>query len=198
MNYLAHAYLSFQHWEILAGNLISDFVKGKKKFDYPDGIQKGIALHRAIDNFTDTHPATKEAKEIFRSNYRLYSGAFIDIAYDHFVAIDENEFTEESLFKFSQWVYSTLEKQTQWMPERFGRMFPYMKSQNWLYGYKTKQGIMHSFRGLVRRATYLNESEIAFDLFQQHYQRLNDCYRHFWPEVKSFAKKEFDFLTRND
>lgn len=35
MNYLAHAYLSFNDPEILVGNLISDFVKGKKKFDYP-------------------------------------------------------------------------------------------------------------------------------------------------------------------
>ena len=64
MNYLAHAYLSFNHPEILTGNMISDFVKGKKKFDYPTTIQKGIMLHRAIDQFTDTHEATKEAKEV--------------------------------------------------------------------------------------------------------------------------------------
>jgi acyl carrier protein phosphodiesterase len=30
MNYLAHAYLSFGEPDILAGNMISDFVKGKK------------------------------------------------------------------------------------------------------------------------------------------------------------------------
>ena len=63
--------------------MISDFVKGKKKFDYPAGIQKGIMLHRHIDNFTDTHEATREAKEIFRPHYRLYSGAFVDVVYDH-------------------------------------------------------------------------------------------------------------------
>jgi acyl carrier protein phosphodiesterase len=51
MNYLAHAYLSFKHEDILLGNLISDFVKGKKKFDYPLLIQKGITLHRNIDTF---------------------------------------------------------------------------------------------------------------------------------------------------
>ena len=33
MNYLAHAYLSFNDPEILVGNMISDFVKGKKKAD---------------------------------------------------------------------------------------------------------------------------------------------------------------------
>ncbi len=51
MNYLAHAYLSFHDPEVLVGNMISDFVKGKKQYDYPDGIQKGIRLHRIIDLF---------------------------------------------------------------------------------------------------------------------------------------------------
>ena len=72
MNYLAHAYLSFNKPEILIGNLISDFVKGKKKFDYSTGIQKGIALHRAIDQFTDDHAITQSAKLFFKPAYRLY------------------------------------------------------------------------------------------------------------------------------
>jgi acyl carrier protein phosphodiesterase len=84
MNYLAHAYLSFGHPGILTGNMISDFVKGKKKFDYPSEVQQGIALHRAIDQFTDTHEATREAKQVFRPAYRLYSGAFVDVVYDHY------------------------------------------------------------------------------------------------------------------
>ena len=88
MNYLAHAYLSFNEPGILTGNMISDFVKGRKKFDYPPQIKKGIELHHAIDEFTDNHPATKQAKEFFRSDYRLYSGAFVDIVYDHFLAND--------------------------------------------------------------------------------------------------------------
>ena len=65
MNYLAHAYLSFNKPGILAGNMISDFVKGKRKYDYPEEIQHGIAVHREIDRFTDAHSITKEAKEIF-------------------------------------------------------------------------------------------------------------------------------------
>jgi acyl carrier protein phosphodiesterase len=87
--------------------MISDFVKGKKKFDYPVPIQKGIALHRTIDSFTDQHEATKEAKEIFRPAYRLYSGAFVDVVYDHFLATDMAEFSEESLLHFSLQVCMT-------------------------------------------------------------------------------------------
>src|SRR6476619_335472 len=96
MNYLAHAYLSFRQPEILVGNMISDFVKGKKKFDYSPAIQKSMALHRAIDDFTDSHPATIKAKQFFRPAYRLYAGAFIDVVYDHFLALDSNEFANES------------------------------------------------------------------------------------------------------
>jgi len=85
MNYLAHAYLSFGHPGVLTGNMISDFVKGKKKFDYPAEVQQGIELHRAIDQYTDTHIATREAKQVFPAHYRLYSGAFIDVVIDHFL-----------------------------------------------------------------------------------------------------------------
>ena len=176
------------------GNLISDFVKGKKKFDYPSGIQKGIALHRAIDIFTDTHEATKEAKEVFRPAYRLYSGAFVDVVYDHFLATDKNEFTETSLFDFSQTVYATVDKQIQWLPEFFSGMFPYMKTQNWLYNYRTEWGTGKSFGGVVRRSAYLTESDTASSLFKEHYQRLRECYRHFWIEVKPFARDQFEIL----
>jgi acyl carrier protein phosphodiesterase len=187
VNYLAHAYLSFNHEEILVGNLISDFVKGKKKFIYPEGIQKGIALHRSIDEFTDTHDATKLAKSIFRPYYRLYSGAFIDVVYDHFLAIDPNEFTEERLKSFSENVYYILDKHKNYFPERFARMFPYMKMQDWLFNYRTLWGTELSFGGVVSRALYLTESNTAASLFEKHYKELQHCYQSFFPDLKSFA-----------
>src|SRR5450755_4319295 len=110
MNYLAHAFLSFNKTDILAGNIISDFVKGKAKFDYPHGIQKGIHLHRLIDTFTDDHSATAMAKSFFRPQYRLYSGAFTDVVYDHFLARDTKQFEEYGgLEMFSQNIYQLLE-----------------------------------------------------------------------------------------
>lgn len=196
MNYLAHACLSFNHPEILVGNLISDFVKGKKKFDYPEAIQKGIALHRAIDTFTDAHAATKEAKEIFRPHYRLYAGAFVDVLYDHFLAADENEFSEQSLYSFSQQVYEAMDEYISFFPEKFSRMYPYMKEHNWLFNYRTRWGAEKSLGGVVRRSAYLTESETAFRLFEEYYQPLQTCYRHFWADVKPFARNEFEMLLR--
>ena len=194
MNYLAHAYLSFGQPEIVAGNMISDFVKGKRKFDYAPGIQKGIALHRDIDNYTDTHAATRDAKEIFRPAYRLYAGAFIDVVYDHFLAIDNNEFTPATLLQFSETTYNQLAPFMDILPEKFQQIFPYMRRQNWLYNYQYHQAIARSMAGLVRRSAYLTESATAFQLFEDHYAYLQSCYQRFFPDLKNFVIAQIPLL----
>ena len=187
MNYLAHAYLSFNRPGILVGNMISDFVKGRKKYEYPEVIQQGIALHREIDAFTDNHFATKEAKNIFRPAYRLYAGSFIDVIYDHFLALDKNEFTDDSLKAFTINTYNLLDKYTDHFPEKFRAMYPYMKAHNWLYHYRYREGIQKSLGGVVRRSKYLTESDTAYLLFNEHYDELNRFYQLFFPELKSMA-----------
>ncbi|WEK36690.1 MAG: ACP phosphodiesterase [Candidatus Pseudobacter hemicellulosilyticus] len=192
MNYLAHAYLSFHQPPVLVGNLISDFVKGKKQFDYPAAIRQGITLHRAIDQFTDEHPATKAAATFFKPHYRLYSAAFVDVVYDHFLATHPDFFTPPDLLVFSREVYQSVDGYTDLLPPIFARMFPYMKEQNWLYHYQERQGIANSFEGLVRRAVWLSESYTAFRLFEAHYPALQALAGEFLPQVKQFARQWLD------
>jgi acyl carrier protein phosphodiesterase len=191
MNYLAHAYLSFNDPEVLTGNMISDFVKGKKRFDFSEKIQKGIMLHRDIDTFTDTHPVTKKAKEFFKPQVGLYAGAFVDVVYDHFLARDTKEFNHESLLKFSLFAYEALEEHKDILPAKFANMLPYMRRDNWLYNYSTLKGIENSFAGLTRRAKYLDNSAPAFESFLKNFQALQDCYNSFFTDVKSFAFNKF-------
>ena len=198
MNYLAHAYLSFNNPGLLVGNIISDYVKGKKQFDFPVPVQKGIRLHRAIDNYTDSHPVTHELKSFFRPQYRLYSGAFADVVYDHFLANDIHEFSDEwQLKEFSASAYQMLEPYHELFPAPFQKMFPYMKAHDWLYNYRFTWAIERSFGGLVRRAAYLTESKIAFDVFNKNYAVMQVCYASFFPDLKKFAINQSDELLHD-
>lgn len=195
MNFLAHAYLSFDNKEILVGNMISDFVKGKTQYDFIEGIQKGIVLHRRIDNYTDTHKGVKEAKEYFRPSYRLYSGPFVDILFDHFLAKDSKNFFPLGLDDFTINVYQVLNEYTTHLPLRFVPVLTYMQSENWLLNYQYKEGIEKSIRGLVRRSSYLDDSVTAINLFHQHYNELENCFYQFFEDVKIYAKEQLELLN---
>ena len=70
-----------------------------------------------------------------------------------------------------------------------------MKSQNWLYNYRYRQGIEKSLAGLVRRSKYLEESDTAYFLFNEHYDQLKNFYKLFFPELKLMTVK---FLKQFD
>lgn len=172
--------------------MISDFVKGKKQFDYPLEVQKGIQLHRAIDAFTDKHPSTIKIKSFFRSDYRLYAGAFTDIVYDYFLANDKKEFENQGQLEgFALQTFELLNQNTQWLSGPFLLMLPNMQQQNWLYNYRFDWGIRKSFEGLKRRAKYIDDINNAFEIFLQHKPEFEEHYAVFFPQVKSMA---WDFL----
>ena len=188
MNYLAHAYLSFNQSEVVVGNLISDFIKGKKQFDFPLSIQRGIRLHRAIDLFTDNHDAVRKAKQYLKPAVGLYAGAFIDIAFDHYLAKDTNCFeTTTALASFAENTYTLLEEHQQYFPETFKKLFPYMKQNNWLYNYQFTWGIEKSFANIARRAVYLSSADECFRLWEDHYEVIHQLYASFFPELKVYS-----------
>jgi acyl carrier protein phosphodiesterase len=199
MNYLAHAWLSFNKETVLAGNMTSDFIKGKKQYDYPLPIQHGIRLHRFIDEFTDNHAAIKEMKAFFRPAYGLYAGALVDIVCDHFLATDKNEFSSvNELLHFSTNTYQLLEKQMDLLPGHFQQMFVYMKQYDWLSNYRYDWAIKKSFTGLVRRSTYMKEADTAYAIFLEHKEAMRPHYDLFFPLLKKYSLNKLQQLENTD
>jgi len=192
MNFLGHALLSFGNAGILAGNMMGDYVKGRLVLEtFPRDVKEGILLHRKIDAYTDMHPATIRARNIFRPAYRLYSGAFVDALFDHFLANDPAYFSgDAALLTFTRDLYRKLDAFTAYYPERFSRMLPYMREQNWLYHYRTLKGLRQAFEGVTRRAKYLSESEQAYQLSVQYYYELNQLYFDFMEDMIQYAKNQ--------
>ena len=191
MNFLAHSYLSFSE-EQLVGNMIADFVKNRDVARLPESIQKGIKLHRAIDTFTDAHPLIHEAKAPFRPLVRLYSGAFVDVAFDYFLANDTTENSQREWQEHSQRVYAVLRQYEEFLPEVFKKVLDKMQQDDWLYNYRNEWGIEYSFRNVVNKAQFLDKTTNVFPAFLANKDFLREKYEIFFPEIKSFAQDFVD------
>jgi len=187
MNFLAHSYLSFSE-EQLVGNMIADFVKNRDVARLPESIQKGIKLHRAIDTFTDAHPLIHEAKAPFRPLVRLYSGAFVDVAFDYFLANDTTENSQREWQEHSREVYAVLRRYEEFLPEVFKKVLDKMQQDDWLYNYRNEWGIEYSFRNVVNKAQFLDKTINVFPAFLANKDFLREKYEIFFPEIKSFAQ----------
>lgn len=193
MNYLAHAFLSFGNKDYVAGNMIADHVKGKLVLQqYTAGVAKGIMLHRFIDTYTDTHFATLRGKLLFREHYGLYSGAIMDVVFDHFLANDPKYFKDITALKlFSEKTYSIIEQYTPIFPVAFAAYFPYMKERDWFTGYRSIKGLEQAFGGLARRAKHMPPPQQAYETFVSNYYLLNQCYYEIIDDIIRIVKTDW-------
>jgi len=187
MNFLAHSFLTFNDGQIV-GQFLEDFIRNKDRYSFPKDIQDGITMHRAVDTFTDSHPAIHEAKKIFSPLVRLYAGAFVDVAMDYFVA------TDLSLNSLAEWkahslrVYRVLHEHEKWLPENFRLMLAKMEKDDWLYNYREDWGIKFSMRNVLNKAKYLNPDIPVFEVFLENKPFLQECYNNFFPDLLDHAK----------
>jgi len=189
MNYLAHSFLAFTDGQIV-GQFLEDFIPNRERFSFPKDIQDGITLHRAIDTFTDSHPAILEAKKAFSPLVRLYAGAFVDVSMDYFLANDLSLLSEKGWKDHSLKVYRILNKNSEFLPENFKRMLIKMEHDDWLYNYREDWGIKFSIQNVLNKAKYLEKDLPVFQAFLDNKNILQKCYDDFFPDLLAHAKAE--------
>ncbi|WP_296699079.1 ACP phosphodiesterase [Algoriphagus sp.] len=192
MNYLAHAYLSFHQEEILVGNFIGDFVKGKMMDRFPEGIQQGIKLHRAIDKFTDSHPLVRAGQTYLRPKFGHYSTVITDIYFDYFLGKNWNKYSNQPLESFVDSVYEQVSKYEAYFPDRFGNLFYWMKKDNWLYHYSTIRGIQMSLTGLSKRTKFNSKMEVAHLALLEREAEFEIIFFAFFEDLRTFAKQKLE------
>ena len=195
MNFLAHIYLSGNNDNIKIGNFIADSIKGKKYLEYPLEIQKGILLHRQIDSFTDKHPTVKISKERLHSRYRHYDGVIIDILYDHFLAKNWSHYCQIPLNDYVQSFYNLLESNYNILPEKVQHFLPYMISGNWLYNYKTIEGIERVLQGMDRRTQNKSQMHLAIEDLNLHFIELENDFTIFFEKLCTFCNEKIQTLN---
>jgi acyl carrier protein phosphodiesterase len=198
MNFLAHAYLSFGQTDILVGNMVADFMKGKELDSFPPGVQTGILLHRAIDTFTDTHPLVKAAQSYLRPRFRHYSSVITDIFFDYFLGKNWEKYSSSPLERFVNETYRTLDAHLDELPEAFSEMFFWMKSQNWLLHYRELEGIQKALNGLTRRAKFESKMNEATEILLEKEPEFELIFFAFFRDLETFAQEKLIQLQNSN
>lgn len=196
MNFLAHAYLSFDQEKILVGNFAADFIKGRDLHLYEEGIQMGIMLHREIDTFTDTHPLVKAGQSYLRPKFRHYSTVISDIFFDYFLAKNWSTYSNQPLENFASKTYDLMEQYHDQLPEDFNQMLNWMKNQNWLVAYGSQEGIQQALNGLTRRAKFDSKMNEATDVLKEKEQEFEVIFFAFFEDLRTFAREKLTELQK--
>jgi acyl carrier protein phosphodiesterase len=187
MNFLGHIFLSGEEDEILLGNFFADHVKGKKQLEYPQGVIKGIQLHRAIDHFTDHHPIVLQGVKRLNGDYGRYGSVIIDMYYDHFLASLWTAYHEVPLERFSGIIYSRLLPFLEIMPEKTQYMLPFMVHNNWLASYAGTEGLGRALNGMSNRARFPSGMESATAFLIDNYDGFKEEFRLFMPDIIAYT-----------
>ena len=198
MNYLAHLYCSCDSPESIAGALLGDFAKGRAHEAYSPRVQQAIALHRAIDRFTDGHPVVHASRAVISPARRRFAPILVDVFYDHFLARHWRRYSTQSLDHFAQRVYRVLAAQRHGYPERLQRVVPRMIAGDWLCAYGQREGMDAALRGIAWRLARYRRAAVlrgAVEELDREYPHLEGHFHEFFPELVGWVR-ERDGITR--
>lgn len=190
MNYLAHIYLSGEDEQLKIGNFIADSVKGRNFLKFPEGIQKGIIFHRAIDTYTDSHPVVRKSVHRLFPFYSHYSAVIVDILYDHFLAANWHQFSSIPLGLYVSDFYELLKKNLEVLPENIQKFYPYMVKDNWLLNYATIEGIGKILSQMNHRTNNKSKMNLAVKELELFYPQFKEEFFEFFRDLENFAFSE--------
>ncbi len=187
MNFLSHLYLSGESEGLIIGNFIADSIKGSAFNSFPEEIQKGIILHRKIDAFTDIHPIVEISKTRLRPKYKKYASVIVDIYYDHYLAINWENYSNKSLDQYTKNIYLLIDKHKHTFPIKSQLFTKYMLEYNILSAYANFEGIEKVLNGMSRRASFVSNMEYAIQDLKEHYPLFEKEFKEFFPELQKFV-----------
>lgn len=192
MNFLFHLFLSGNAPDILTGNFMGDFVKGRVGDHYPPTLKGGIVLHRRIDSFAQQDPLFRRSRERIAPGYGLWRGVLVDLFYDHFLSVSWEEWSPEPLDAYLVRAREMVEQRSGWLPERLGGLVPVI-FEELLPSYRETDGIGRALERMARRVKRANPLAGGGEELVRHYAGLRDDFHSFMPEIRAFVA---DYLLK--
>jgi acyl carrier protein phosphodiesterase len=194
MNHLAHALLSAPDEDVMLGGLIADFLRGRVDPALPRGVRLGIALHRAVDVYTDSHAEVAAARARFEPPYRRYAGILLDIWFDHLLAREWATYGVGTLHEFSARVRELLMRRDAELPESMRSFVRYLLAHDLPERYREPRVIGEVLRGMSTRLSRANPLAEALPVLQGDAAALERHFAAFFPQLLTHARAQRERL----
>ena len=190
MNLLAHALLAGDDDDVRFGSMIGDFVRGAIDPALPNGVRDGIALHRAVDAYTDVHAEVVAARTLFEPPHRRYAGIMLDVWFDHLLARDWTRHAAGSLQAFSREVQALLRQRANELPPRMRGFAAYLHHNDLPEAYRERAVIGDVLGGLSQRLSRENPLAQALPAIEARALPIRQHFDRFFPALIAFAQDE--------
>lgn len=187
MNHLAHVLLAGADDERRLGGVLGDFVRGTPDPSLPVGVREGVALHRAIDGYTDRHPDVLAARALFEPPYRRYAGIALDMWFDHLLARDFARWSAQPLETFSADLRGLLRRHDALLPATAQRFARYMQANDLPAGYADPAVLERALAGIGQRLRRDNPLGRMLPVLQALDAPLQERFEAFFPQLQRFA-----------
>jgi acyl carrier protein phosphodiesterase len=197
MNFLAHFHLAWPDEMLVIGGLEGDFHKGRLPGNLDPSLQQGVALHRAIDAFTDSHPAVAGVRESFPSELRRYAGILIDLCFDHFLSHHWESYSDMPRQRFIDETYQLLSRHQALLSEGAALMASRMQEYDLLTRYQHWETIDASATRIGQRLRRKNPLHRAGELLPPLLPELEAAFTVFYPQLIEFARRDILHATNH-
>ena len=199
MNLLAHVLLA---WATLpdtegqecTGALMADYFPGQDLAVFPPGIRRGILQHRAVDAFTDAHPAFVELRRSIAAAgaLRFTAGILLDVFWDHALASEWERWGRQlcgmDLEPFCGEAYARVGRAAEYHNPGFASIFRFLESGAWLSAYARLDGIGETLAMLSEKMSGRPDLGSCVRLLVELDRPVRSGFAAFWPELLAFAR----------
>ncbi len=186
MNYLGHLFFSNNDTELMLANLFGDFVKGKDLSGFRSKTQQGITLHRAIDNYIDTHPEVLELFHVLYPQLPKVAGIAVDLYFDHLLAKNWKHYHPLPLSEFLKRFYDSIDVSNNEFSESFRNMIKHLVKVDWISYYPTIEGLDKACNGVSSRISFPNELKHGLRVFQEHEKKISTVFEAYMKDAMDY------------
>jgi len=155
---------------------------------YQGRILDGIHLHRNIDSFTDSHPASLELRRILRKRHGKYAPVVVDLIWDYFLSINWTRFHGSKLPDFNADIYEVLIKRKDELPAKLKSRIDKMVENDFLMAYASKENMMVSLNWMDNRVKFKSAFTDTIKDIEENQQVIETLFNSFFPELISYSE----------